>query len=270
MRGQSRDYPTFPETEETLGYNPARFLDSTIEWTDYTTDLTAKALIRGIDNIETIRAWIAVEVDLGRADGSPRREIITQLNRRQAQLENDAAPVDGATADEPTEPTESEPASQTTAPAKTDKRDEPAELSEPYKPSQLSQPDAAPTEEEPVPDPTCPVCGEDLVPEEIAGQRGYWCCECREFREPASDPPSPSRPSPSADDDRANASDITPEETSTTATAVATDGGAPDPDTPPRCPDCHGELPTETVGGDDDDAHWCDYCGRVVRVEVAV
>lgn len=47
------------------------------------------------------------------------------------------------------------------------------------------------------------------------------------------------------------------------------DGEGPDPATPPRCPDCHGELLTETIG-DEDDADWCAYCGTVVRMEVAV
>lgn len=233
-RGQSRDYPAFPDIEQELSYNPARFLDSTIERTDCTTDLTVTALIHGINDIETIRAWIAVEVDLGRNDGGPRREIIKQLNRRQAQLENDAAPVDGATAAEPAEATESEPASQTADPAKTDKRDEPGELSESSKPSQPSQPDAAPTEEGPITVPTCPVCGEALVSEEIAGQFRYWCCECRDVREPKATP----------------SMDAIQED------PILVDGGETES---PRCPDCRAELTLEEIR--DETAHWCAYCG---------
>lgn len=90
MRERSQEYLESPDIEETLGYNPARFLDQRVGKDGCTKDLTAKALIRGIEDIETIRAWIAVEVDLGRADGGPRREIIKWLNRQQAQLEDDA------------------------------------------------------------------------------------------------------------------------------------------------------------------------------------
>ncbi len=191
---RSQEYPSYPEIEDALGYNPARFLNHAIESTSCTTDLTVKSLIRGIKEISTIRAWIEIEVDLGRDGGGPRREIIKQLNRRQAQLENDAAPVDGATADEPTESTEAEPASQTTAPAETDKRDEPAELSEPSKPSQLSQPDTTPstgaTQEDPVladggeeTTPKCSECRGELTPEEVGDETAHWCAHCGGFRE---------------------------------------------------------------------------------------
>lgn len=36
-----------------------------------------------------------------------------------------------------------------------------------------------------VSDPTCATCGEDLSPQEIAGQFGYWCPSCCDFQEPA-------------------------------------------------------------------------------------
>jgi hypothetical protein len=39
------------------------------------------------------------------------------------------------------------------------------------------------------------------------------------------------------------------------------------PVTPPQCPDCHGEVPTETVA-DEDAAQWCDDWWMIVRVGV--
>lgn len=240
MRGQARDYPSFPEIKAQIGYNPARFLDHEIKNASCTKDLTVESLIRGIQDVDTIRAWLTVEADLGRGRrGGPRQRVVKWLNRRQVQIENDETIPSATTTDSATGGSE----------AASDE-----ELTEPVSDSRETASNGAATtasDPEPVPDPTCPICGDPLVPEEIAGQVGYWCCECHDFREPASEPPSPSVTAAPA--------------TGESATAVATDGGTPDPDTPPRCPDCHGELPEETVG--DEDAHWCAYCGATKQVE---
>lgn len=224
MRGRSRDYPSFPEIEAELGYNPARFLDHEIKRTECTKDLTIRGLIRGIQAVATLRAWIEIEVALERGrNGGPRQQVITWLNRRQAQIEASDNVPSTAADDKDRFAASAEPAPTETTADAIDGND--------------------------TDDPRCPTCGEGLMSERIAGQLGYWYCEYRDFREPATDPPSPSMPAPSTDTD------------SESATTVATDGGASDPDSPPQCPDCHGKLPEETVG--DDEATWCAYCGTL-------
>ncbi len=234
MRGQSRDYPAFPSIEATIGYNPARFLDSTIERTDRTTDLTVKSLIRGIDDIETLRAWIEVEVDLGRADGGPRREIIKWLNRRQAQIESNDAAAPSTTAESDVATTSTMSEETTAADAERARDEEPSEPAPDAPETASNGTSTTASDNEPISDPTCPVCGEDLVAEEIAGQLGQWCCECRGFREPQTAP-------------------------STGATQedpVLADGGE---ETTPKCSECRGVLTPEEVG--DETAHWCAHCG---------
>lgn len=171
MRDQSHDYPAFPEIEAELGYNPSRFLDHEIETTSCTADLTVTALIRGLDDIETIRAWIEVEVDLERDNGGPRREIITQLNRRQLQIEEASAPSttknDRATTSAPTE--ESTVANAERA------RDE--ESSEPA-------PDAPETASNGAATPHCSDCRAELTPEEVGDETAHWCAHCGGFRDP--------------------------------------------------------------------------------------
>lgn len=186
MWGGSQDYPSFPEIESQIGYNPARFLDHEIETTECTKDLTVTGLIRGIQDIAMVRAWITVEVALerGRNDG-PRQQVIKWLNRRQAQIETDTTDSPSTTAGDKSRPTATEHAS----------------------------------------------------------------------TKPASDgTPEPALTETTADAINGNDTD------EAATTAVATDGGAPDPDTSPQCPDCHGKLPTETV---DDEAAWCAYCGAL-------
>lgn len=206
IRG-ARDSPAFPAIDQ-IGYNPARFLDSLIERTECATDLTVAALIRGIQEIATIRAWIAVEVELRRADGGLRREIIQQLNRQQAELREETT----------TDTTAAEAAGG-------------AESSEP---SESVETAGNVGGDEPINDPRCPTCGEELTEERIAGQFGYGCCECRDFREPKATP----------------SMDATQED------PILADGGEAES---PRCPDCRAELTLEEIR--DETAHWCSYCG---------
>lgn len=236
MRDQSHDYPAFPEIEAELGYNSARFLDHEIENTGCTTDLTVPALIRGLDDIETIRAWIAVEVDLGRGrNGGPRQRVVKWLNRRQAQIEDDnadgpltAAENDGATTSATTEES-------TAADAERAHDEEPSELVSGAPKTASNGAATTASDNEPILDPTCPVCGDDLVPAEIAGQLGYWCGTCIAVHEPTETP----------------LADATEQELRTLA-----DGGGTSTS---HCQDCRAELVLVEVG--DETAHWCPFCG---------
>jgi hypothetical protein len=72
-----------------LGENPARFLDQDLiergnDHTDRTSQRLVFARIRGIDRLETVNAWIAVERKL---DRGPRQRVINLLERRKAYLE---------------------------------------------------------------------------------------------------------------------------------------------------------------------------------------
>lgn len=223
MSQSSSDYPEFPEVEEQLGYNPARFLDQ-VGKTGKTKELTAKGLIRGLESVEHCRMWINVEADLH--DG-PRKQVARWIGSRQVELKH----PDGIEESEIEDRENVEEIEETS--------EEPTEESE-----------SEPTEVEAIENLRCPTCGHDLTEEILAGQRGYWCHECRDFQEPASDPPAPT--------------------TVTAATAaVATDGGRHDPDATLRCPDCHGKLPERSVG-DDQDARWCDWCKTVVTGVISV
>lgn len=85
--GASQTYPSFPEIEALLGYNPARFLDheDSAPIGD-TSELTlAKARINGITDIDTIQAWLTIETNL---DRGPRQTVVKWLNQRQAALQD--------------------------------------------------------------------------------------------------------------------------------------------------------------------------------------
>lgn len=60
----------------------ARFLDRDIDRVDI-----AKAVIAGIDRLERVRAWMAVERALGRANGDPRTAVMSLLDEREQFLE---------------------------------------------------------------------------------------------------------------------------------------------------------------------------------------
>lgn len=204
MRGGStRTYPSFPEIEADLGYNPARYLAHPIDAEPVIGETppfaTTWTMIRGLGDVYTIRQWGNIEAALGRGrNGGPRQRVIKTLNDRKRQIESDDA------AEAPSQ------AEEHTAHA-----------------AQSEADDNATTQTE-------------IESDDDAGE-----------------PPAQSTPA-------------SPATTTSTETAVVTDGGAepPDPDTPLRCPECHGDLPDETVG-DENDAHWCEYCGTVVRVETA-
>lgn len=109
----TRDRQEFPGLKEEIGEDPARYLDrdlitpeavriDTKRKSDGSVDevrviqdrnvSTGMALvdarIRGIDQIEVCRAWMAVERALGRGpDGGPREKIIQRLENREQQLE---------------------------------------------------------------------------------------------------------------------------------------------------------------------------------------
>lgn len=182
MRERPRDYPSFPDIEAQLGYNPARFLDRRVGKNGETQELTAKALIRGVQTVEDLRLWINVEAELGRGrNGGPRKEVARWVGTRQVELQQQ----------EREENVESE-----------------------------------------VEEPT----------EEIEDKS-----ELAEIEDESENHRCPTTATASGD---TNGADV--------QQAMA-DGGTPDPDTPPRCPDCHGELPEDTVDGDE--AAWCAYCG---------
>lgn len=109
----SRGRQEFPALKDDIGEDPARWLDRDLitpgatridvdRYADGTVDDArvvvdrrvssgiefVDARIRGIDHIEVVRAWIAVERALGRGpDGGPREQIIARLEKREQQLE---------------------------------------------------------------------------------------------------------------------------------------------------------------------------------------
>jgi hypothetical protein len=84
--GPSRDRETFPSLQAEIGEDPARYLD-----VDRVADLElARARIRGIDFIEVIRAWKAVERNLcanGVVSEHHRSTVMAWLDEREAELE---------------------------------------------------------------------------------------------------------------------------------------------------------------------------------------
>jgi len=84
MRGSATaDYPDFPKIEEHIGENPARFLDRPLfgGGKDVSSPfLIAKARIDGIDRLEVVNAWIAVERNP--KTRGPRDKVLSLLEDR--------------------------------------------------------------------------------------------------------------------------------------------------------------------------------------------
>jgi len=111
--GSSHDVEEFPRIVDEIGENPARWLDRDlitpgavrqdieraadrsiqdvrlIPDQNVSSGITfVESRIRGIDTIEAVRAWKAVERALGRGpDGGPRDAVIELLDEREAELE---------------------------------------------------------------------------------------------------------------------------------------------------------------------------------------
>jgi hypothetical protein len=81
--GSTVDREEFSRLRSDIGEDPARFLDHELV-TDQNLRELALARIRGIDEIATCRAWIAVE---RRLDRGPREAIIERLQERIETLE---------------------------------------------------------------------------------------------------------------------------------------------------------------------------------------
>lgn len=74
----------FPETEDEIGEDPARYLDTP-------TPRYALARIRGIDKIDVCQAWLRVEHELERG---PRESVVECLEARLAYLQEHGERVD--------------------------------------------------------------------------------------------------------------------------------------------------------------------------------
>lgn len=196
--GATRPYPSFPEIEADIGYNPARFLDvrAVGDGIGETSDLTtAWALIRGIQDIATIRAWITVEVELGRGrNGGPRKKVIKRLNRRQLQIKEttETTPSAENTAQDSQEKAnttnDSEGDESTTADGATSITASVAASDIPSTPTSMStsaDPALATDGGTGLSTPRCPDCRAELQREEVADEVAYWCGPCGGFREPA-------------------------------------------------------------------------------------
>lgn len=66
-RQGTMDYPEFPDVQEEIGENPARYLLEPNE--------TTYAVIRGISDPDRLDAWFRVEEELG-----PRKKVLQALN----------------------------------------------------------------------------------------------------------------------------------------------------------------------------------------------
>jgi hypothetical protein len=69
------DYPTYPEYREEFGLDPARFLYA---------DMDVRPLLRGIDDIDLLRAFQTVEADRDEPD----RELIGDIAQRIQSLQS--------------------------------------------------------------------------------------------------------------------------------------------------------------------------------------
>lgn len=181
-RGKTDAVPAFPDTEEQIGYNPARFLmptDNSIDELSWSTRVTA--FVNGMDDVETIRAWQTVEValELG-TNGGPREKVMEWLKQRKAVLDGTAsqstetgreneAPTADTAAITTTETPEIAPDTAPTPSATEVSTDTP-----------LAADGGATPDETAI----CPNCHIELTEETIAGQIGYWCPQERDFREP--------------------------------------------------------------------------------------
>jgi hypothetical protein len=173
-RGTTDAIPAFPEIKDQLGYNPARFLvptDDAMDEMSWTT--RAKAFIDGMDDVETVRAWLTVEAALEQgANGGPRKKVIRWLNHRQAAIEGRDIPVDDTT---PTDASSRDEATESV-----DKPDPPTPSNEENTATAVAADGGATPETTPI----CPECHGECTREEIAGKIGFWCPACGEFREP--------------------------------------------------------------------------------------
>ncbi|WP_436924936.1 hypothetical protein [Halosimplex amylolyticum] len=90
-----RDFPAFDNIEADIGHNPARYLDWDFLAESYGDrdiksgrKLLLKARIRGIDRIEVVRAYKAVERAIGRGPaGGPREAVMRLLDQREQFLQ---------------------------------------------------------------------------------------------------------------------------------------------------------------------------------------
>ncbi|QLG63182.1 hypothetical protein [Halorarum salinum] len=83
---------SFPGLREEIGEDPARFLDvPLLGFRNASTPFgLARARIRGIDEIATANAWLAVERALGRGDDDgPREQVVDLLEARIDDLEGE-------------------------------------------------------------------------------------------------------------------------------------------------------------------------------------
>jgi hypothetical protein len=182
-RGNTRSYPAFPEIEAQLGYNPARFLVPTNDEMDELSWSTrAKAFIHGMDEVATVRAWIAVERALELGDDGPRSQVITWLEDRQAVLDGTA---DQETADQTETRTQPSPAAMAESPDETSTETDDVVAQTASDTTNADAGLAADGGTTPDPTPTCSDCQADLTREEIAGKTGFWYPQCQEFRKPA-------------------------------------------------------------------------------------
>lgn len=86
-RGSRRDRERFPDLKADIGEDPARFLDYPVLSSKSEVGsplLLARARIRGIDNLATLRAWMAIE---RRLDRGPRAKVLNWLDERERELE---------------------------------------------------------------------------------------------------------------------------------------------------------------------------------------
>ncbi|WP_254544079.1 hypothetical protein [Halomarina pelagica] len=164
------EVPSYPDIEEAVGYNPARFLktrsrDGLEKHGGDTTELhLAICVIRGIDDLGTINAWIQVERDL--FDGGRdhvmkllehRREIILdRLRDEQAQEREKASERGRSSSSRRESPEQAERESGRTVAADGGALDEPV----------------------------CPDCTSAVEAETVDEQRGWWCPECTSFVRP--------------------------------------------------------------------------------------
>jgi hypothetical protein len=191
--GNTRSYPAFPEIEAELGYNPARFLDQPRSVPDHICDTspmaTVQAFINGMDESETIRAWIEVEVALGRGEnGGPRTDVVDWLTDRREQIEGDTVhstetpqPDETHTDVGEIEVGENEGAGESEMTETPIKSDTPSETDATGSTTSAATPLAA--DGGTCDDPTCADCHTALTREEIAGKTGFWCPQCQDFRE---------------------------------------------------------------------------------------
>src|SRR6056297_2781314 len=93
--GDRSDRLRCPALVETIGEDPARWLDQPIPWNSDRLDLV-HSLIDGIDTLARLNAWRAVEYRLANGDQNdgaahpldePRERIVRRLDQREEWLE---------------------------------------------------------------------------------------------------------------------------------------------------------------------------------------